>query len=315
MPDLFSLPLELRYLIYGYLAESDRKVLDSPKACGRLKKLMPNKDLLLGQKTQVTYEPLIKIPSTRTFIITNWTSLVQVNKQIRSELTTYIQFASAKSGQTRYKLDIMVDQDYIYPTWLYFPYPAEHVDVLEVDFRVFQDCGPQDRFKLKPGLDKVSFPPERQGAPIALTLLMLLRRFIMNKNDQFNTHNHRNPKPRSIGKIIIDFRMPDHDLLLAFWLRWFGWPGVKPLLTSTSWGKIMEVFHFPQRFNDPRLCKGRLCTERMLKGIMMLMVETINRARSRLHDDSRIPSFRELEGVVGTIEVKIDGEISFTVKL
>ena len=152
MAGLLRLPLDLRHTIYDYLLEF---TVLPPASPYEVKGDRREEDQYWGSMfyeqdfhTASTIGPLLK----------------SRNKQIQQEVQSFLRRKIWKEGASiKYKLDLMVWECSLTPTWLSLPTPSAYVDTLEVDLRFF----------------RYSTPAWCQPHPgmLAQYLLQMLRRF------------------------------------------------------------------------------------------------------------------------------------------
>ena len=125
--DLLHLPLEMRHRIYDYLLESTVLPPTSPyefKGDRRVEdqywgSMFYERDL----HTASTIGPLLKCG----------------NKRLQQEVQSFLRRKIWMEGASiKYKLDLMVWECSLIPTWLSLPTPSAYVDTLEVDLRFFR---------------------------------------------------------------------------------------------------------------------------------------------------------------------------------
>lgn len=125
MPNFLALSLEVRELIYNFvLYAPDDPPPSSPADSGERQQSCEEN----FHGCSVYFPQALDISSA---------ALLLTNRQIHAEFAPCVARLK-KSGRLRYKLDCMLDaDDSIYPTWLSVPVVSQHIDVLDIDLRLF----------------------------------------------------------------------------------------------------------------------------------------------------------------------------------
>ena len=134
MPDFLDLPREVRDAIYEAIIDSGCDAPASPAST-------------YGKRTHVqntrgpfpaysmSFKRIVKFPRPRQqppFLDVN---IALSCHQVYGEYMSALRRSLSKG--LNYKLDVMIDEDSIYPTWTSLPVLSSTVDVLQLDFRLF----------------------------------------------------------------------------------------------------------------------------------------------------------------------------------
>lgn len=120
-----SLPRELRDQIYLDVLKSESTQPESPQSA------WPREEVIIygGQRI---YYPLH--PDTNPF-----RSLLGCRRQIRTEVQQLYDHLESGHALPLFKLDVLVDGNFSWPTWILCPGRSEHVQDLQVDLRIFHN--------------------------------------------------------------------------------------------------------------------------------------------------------------------------------
>jgi hypothetical protein len=163
MLNILDLPREIRDLIYRAVLDSELSTPSSPAELRHNRKQMPSQygssEYFSEHCNQYPLQP----------VSISISSLLLTNRQIHREILDAIARLKAQK-QLRYKIDCMIeDEKRIYPTWLSVLVVSFHIDVVEVDFRIF---GQRDD-------NRSGFAPGNGGpGPLVWSLFALPDRFL-----------------------------------------------------------------------------------------------------------------------------------------
>lgn len=161
-------------------------------------------------------------------------SLLLCNRLISAEVTELItRKNSSEKTALRYKLDLMIWDCDLQPTWLLLPVPLKYVKVVDVNIRFFRFRGPQWADH-----NEINGPPV-----LSQYLLQLLRRFLTN-GPVFIWPRSGPPLPSS-------HRPPHLDKLSITF--------ISMLKKSSSSSKNYQVLNFPgQHFSAEKFLKAEV---------------------------------------------------------
>ena len=226
MPHLLALSRELRDLIYSFVLDAP----DNPP---------PSSPAESGERQQLCRENVrdcIVYCLPRAYISS--AALLPTNGQIHAELSAQIARLK-KAGRLRYKLDCMpYEEEAIYLTWLSVPALSSHVDVLEVDLRLFGDPGPDgdEPGSIMSEWTEVYLSEMRHFShysPAIKTLCALLKRFLIRGPDMLSRKTHeRKIKVECLVLNVID-----------------------------GWDRVAETCQFYERYRDDIIHSGNIVWE------------------------------------------------------
>ncbi|KAI9659842.1 MAG: hypothetical protein M1821_001193 [Bathelium mastoideum] len=237
MSSPLSIPRELRDGIYNLLISQAVDPPSSPDFPYERRAFRSTEDV---RNALEVFDGLIFLPTAAAHSVTPCTSLLRCNKQLRNEVLAALE-RHGKTCKTSYKLDIMITQSAICPTWLSFPWATEHIDMLEVNIRFF--CGkrptrflPRSSITLDPYPHQIPIKGhlmadlqsmEEEGnnnwrhrfghgefSPLPLTLVTLLQRFLSDCTKQWGCSEDLEYATRTLKTLSINVEddLDDQDL-------------------------------------------------------------------------------------------------------
>ncbi|KAI9711741.1 MAG: hypothetical protein M1820_001886 [Bogoriella megaspora] len=226
------MPRETRDLIYEYTLALDADPPLSPEHCGPRKPLLwhRSKESLRDMLWDQEYEPAIQIPTTSPPVVMVYAGFLLCSKQIRNEM----QEAAGRHNyllKRRCKLDIMVDKETSYPTWLTYPANLTRCSLVEVDIRYFpqtnhRPLAAQGRV-IKPSVNRETSPGDarQRGKYLPRVWRALLERFVYGCDAQWSLESYSARNHRTIHHLVINARTPSvtedpRNLIL----QWMGSP-------------------------------------------------------------------------------------------